>query len=176
MEGNALTSPCELVLGRKPLSDIHQEIQDIYLANDYPWIIGYSGGKDSTATTQLIWKALSELHERELKKRIYVIASDTLVENPSVTRYIESTLEGMNEAAAEQGLPLTARKVEPQIEDTFWVNLIGKGYPAPYNRFRWCTDRLKIRPANRFILDTVSKHGEVIVVLGVRRGESNTRD
>jgi DNA sulfur modification protein DndC len=81
----------------------------------------------------------------------------------------------MNHAAREQGLPFTAHKVTPSVGDSFWVNLIGRGYPAPSQRFRWCTDRLKIQPANRFILDKVAHHGQVVVVLGVRKSESSTR-
>jgi DNA sulfur modification protein DndC len=81
----------------------------------------------------------------------------------------------MNDAAQQQGLPFSSHKVQPVVEDSFWVNLIGKGYPAPSQRFRWCTDRLKIEPANRFILDKVAQYGEVVVVLGVRKSESATR-
>ena len=56
------------------------------------------------------------------------------------------------------------------------MNLIGKGYPAPQTGFRWCTERMKIKPADRFITDKVSKYGEIITVLGIRKGESMTRD
>jgi len=164
------------VFERKSLSDIHKEIRQVYTSNDYPWIIGYSGGKDSTTAAQLVWNTLAEMKPTELTKEVYIIASDTLVENPRIAAFIDDTLHRMNNEARKQGLPIKARKVTPQVEDTFWVNLIGKGYPAPYNRFRWCTDRLKIKPANRFILDTVSNYGEVVVILGVRRGESATRD
>ena len=72
-------------------------------------------------------------------------------------------------------MPFTAQIVLPKLEDTFWVNMIGRGYPAPYRRFRWCTDRLKIQPANRFIEEQVNHYGEVVLVLGVRRAESATR-
>jgi hypothetical protein len=57
----------------------------------------------------------------------------------------------MREAAQAQGLPITPHKLTPEIEDSFWVNLIGKGYPAPRLKFRWCTERLKIKPSNKFI-------------------------
>jgi DNA sulfur modification protein DndC len=72
-------------------------------------------------------------------------------------------------------MPFTAEIVMPRLEDTFWVNMIGRGYPAPYRRFRWCTDRLKIQPANRFIEEKVDHCSEVVLVLGVRRAESATR-
>ena len=164
------------VFNRRSLDDIYGEIQSIYLADARPWIVGYSGGKDSTSALQLIWMALRRLDTDQRRKPVYVIASDTLVETPVIVDYIESTLARMNRAAAEQGLPIEASKVTPTVEEGFWVNLIGRGYPAPSSRFRWCTERLKIRPANRFIRERVGEFGEVVVVLGVRRGESTTRD
>lgn len=63
----------------------------------------------------------------------------------------------------------------PELHDRFWVSLIGKGYPSPTNRFRWCTDRLKINPTSKFILDKVSHFGSVVIVLGSRSSESSTR-
>ena len=163
------------VFEQKTVQDIYQQIQEVYLSNSYPWVVGYSGGKDSTATLQLVWYAVRSLPAEKRTKPIYVISSDTLVENPSIALYLDATLTKINEAAVTQGLPIEARKVSPELEDTFWVKLIGYGYPAPSKRFRWCTERLKIMPANRFILSKVSEFGKVIVVLGSRRSESATR-
>jgi DNA sulfur modification protein DndC len=162
-------------LNRQYLDQISDEIRQVYLNDGRPWIIGYSGGKDSTTALQLIWYALAKLPVEQRAKPVYIISSDTLVETPKIVDYIDSSLEHMNKAAQEQNLPFTAHKVRPVLEDTFWVNLIGRGYPAPSSQFRWCTERLKIDPANRFILDKVTAHGEVVVVLGVRKAESATR-
>jgi len=164
------------IFNTRALAQIHREIQDVYLENARPWVIGYSGGKDSTTALQLVWYALAELPVEERKYPVYVISSDTLVETPVIVSYITGTLERIETHASEQQMPFHTELVRPKTEDTFWVNLIGKGYPAPYSRFRWCTDRLKIQPANRFILDKASEHGEVILVLGSRKGESATRD
>lgn len=153
----------------------YEEIRTVYLADRRPWVIGYSGGKDSTTALQIIWYALADLPASELSKPIYIISSDTLVETPKIVDYIDASLSRMNEAAQRHGLPFSAHKVRPVLEDTFWVNLIGRGYPAPSKRFRWCTERLKIDPANRFILDKVAEYGEVVMVLGVRKTESATR-
>lgn len=106
----------------------------------------------------------------------YTLASDTLVEAPAIAERIESSLRRMNEAAEAAGLPLTAHKVIPAVDESFWVNLIGRGYPAPYARFRWRTERMKIKPTNRFVMEKVTEHGEVVVVLGVRKLESFTRE
>jgi DNA sulfur modification protein DndC len=164
------------VFESRDLEDIHEEIRQSYLRDHRPWVIGYSGGKDSTTALQLIWYALSELDENQLDKMVYVISSDTLVETPKIVNHITSTLELIDEKAEEQGLPITAQKVYPKVDNSFWVNLIGRGYPAPNQNFRWCTDRLKIDPADRFIQETISEHGEAVVILGARKSESATRE
>lgn len=159
----------------KRLEARHEEIRTVYLSDQRPWVVGYSGGKDSTTALQLIWYALAKLSREQLSKPLYIISSDTLVETPKIVDYIDSSLKRMNEAAGRLRLPFSAHKVKPEIHNTFWVNLIGRGYPAPSTQFRWCTERMKIEPANRFILDKVAHHGEVVVVLGVRTSESATR-
>lgn len=160
----------------KPVKAIHEEIQNVYLSDSRPWIIGYSGGKDSTTVVQLIWNAITDLEPNKRNKKIYVISNDTLVETPIIVDHVRSTLDNINDLAKREKMPFEAVLNNPEIKDTFWVSIIGKGYPAPNQRFRWCTDRLKIKPANKFILEKVSKHGEVIVVLGVRKDESATRN
>jgi DNA sulfur modification protein DndC len=160
----------------RSLDEIHEEIRETYLADDRPWVIGYSGGKDSTTTLQLIWYAIRDLPPEERQKPIYVISSDTLVETPKIVNHITSTLSNVNEYSEDEGLPFEAHKVYPDVSDSFFVNLIGRGYPAPNQTFRWCTDRLKIDPADNFIMDKVSEHGEVIVILGARKAESATRE
>ncbi|WP_197918468.1 DNA phosphorothioation system sulfurtransferase DndC [Thiosulfatihalobacter marinus] len=154
---------------------LQEHIRTVYAADDRPWVIGYSGGKDSTCALQLIWSAIRALPEDARRKPIFVLSSDTLVETPVIVNYIDETLAAINAAAADQNMPITAQKVVPEISDSFWVNLIGRGYPAPSKRFRWCTERLKIDPANAFIKNRVAEYGEVVMVLGVRSSESATR-
>lgn len=159
----------------RSLQDIYKEIQEVYLADERPWVIGYSGGKDSTTVLQLLWNAIAEIPPEKRKKTVYVISSDTLVETPVIVDFINQTIHRINETALEKGMPFRAEKLKPPITQSFWVNLIGRGYPAPQQSFRWCTDRLKIQTSNKFIIEKISKHGEVVLVLGVRRSESITR-
>ena len=157
--------------------DIIDEIQDLYLSDSLPWVIGYSGGKDSTASLQLIWNAIASLPEdRRRFKPVHVISTDTLVENPVIAAWVDLSLTQMKLAALSQRLPFNPHRLIPALENRFWVNLIGKGYPAPRNKFRWCTDRLKISASTRFIQDLSEANGEAILVLGQRRGESHARD
>ncbi|MFT3886509.1 MAG: DNA phosphorothioation system sulfurtransferase DndC [Flavobacteriales bacterium] len=153
------------------------EIEDQYLADDdnRPWIVGFSGGKDSTMLLQLVWYAVKRIPPEIRQRPIHVVCNNTLVENPKVLDYVHGVLEQIEKAAAEQAMPIFVKRTTPELEDTFWVKLIGAGYPAPNNIFRWCTERLKINPTTKFILDTISKKGQVIILLGTRSAESARR-
>lgn len=151
------------------------QTQDLYLSDDIPWVIGYSGGKDSTATLQLIWTAIRKLPDDQRKKAVHVISTDTLVENPIVAKWVGHSLKAMEHAADVQGMPVKPHRLVPAVRDRYWVNLIGRGYPAPRPMFRWCTSRLKINPSNKFICDIAEQHGEAILVLGSRKQESGAR-
>ncbi|MEX3623298.1 DNA phosphorothioation system sulfurtransferase DndC [Viridibacillus arvi] len=157
------------------VDDTKKQIIKAYKEDNRPWVVGYSGGKDSTVVVQLVFEALCEIPIEELHKKIYVISSDTLVETPLIINSINQTLRRIQDAALKRGLPIETHKVKPTVQNSFWVNLIGKGYPSPNQTFRWCTDRLKIDPANQFITEKVSDFGEVIMVLGVREDESISR-
>ena len=155
--------------------EIKEHIKELYLSDSIPWIVGYSGGKDSTAVLQLIWETLSELDRKQLHKQVHVLTNDTLVENPIVSLWVHESLKNIDIEAKRQNLPFITHMTIPEVVDSFWVNLIGKGYPAPRPRFRWCTQRLKINPANKYVLDMVNKNGEAIMVLGTRKSESSAR-
>lgn len=152
-----------------------EQTKELYLADSVPWVVGYSGGKDSTAVLQLVWLALKSLPAEQRTKPVHVISTDTLVENPVVAAWVTHSLDQMTEQARAQGLPITPNRLTPAVADTFWVNLIGRGYPAPRPKFRWCTERLKIKPSNAFIRQMVKANGEAILVLGTRKAESSGR-
>jgi len=160
---------------QKTVALLKQEIQDLYRSDNIPWIIGYSGGKDSTATLQLVWLAVRELPESERQKPVHVISTDTLVENPIVAAWVTGSLNVMRKSAESDRLPFVPHRLTPSVADSFWVNLIGKGYPAPRPKFRWCTERMKIRPSNNFIKSVVTENGEAILLLGARKSESIAR-
>jgi DNA sulfur modification protein DndD len=151
------------------------EIQTLYCLDSIPWIVGYSGGKDSTSVLQLIWYAILGLPAEKRTKQIYVITTDTLVENPIVSAWVAQSLNQIEIAAKEQQLPIEPHLLKPKLQDRFWTNLIGKGYPAPRHGFRWCTERLKIWTTNNFIRNVVRVQGEVFVILGNRKAESVRR-
>lgn len=152
-----------------------EQIKKAYKEDQRPWVVGYSGGKDSTVVVQLVFESLLELNKSELTKKVYVISSDTLIETPLIINSINQTLTNIQNAAIQNNLPIETHKVKPEPKNSFWVNLIGRGYPSPNQTFRWCTDRLKIEPANSFIMNKVSTFGEVVMILGVREDESISR-
>jgi DNA sulfur modification protein DndC len=160
---------------RKSVENLLDEIRELYLCDQIPWVVGYSGGKDSTAALQLVWLALVGLEPARLTKPVHVISTDTLVENPIVAAWVNESLKSMQSSARQLNLPIHSHRLTPDVADTFWVSLIGKGYPAPRPKFRWCTERLKIRPANAFIQKMVRENGETILVLGTRKAESQVR-
>jgi DNA sulfur modification protein DndC len=151
------------------------EIQELYCADEVSWIIGVSWGKDSSCVLQLIWNAIAALPVEKRHKTIYVITTDTLVENPIVSAWVRKCTKKLEQAAIEQKMPFESNLLHPITKETFWTCLMGRGYPAPRNGFRWCTDRMKISPVNNFIREQIRIHGETIVVLGTRKAESATR-
>lgn len=140
-----------------------------------PWIIGFSGGKDSTLLAQLVFEMLLELPLSQRTRHVHVLSNDTLVESPVVQSFVDKVLTRMTQAVEPLRLPVTVKKTTPDLDNTFWVNLIGRGYPAPNRIFRWCTDRMKIRPTTEYIRTKAAESGEVILLLGVRRMESSAR-
>ncbi len=162
---------------KKTIDELTDYVAELYSADNIPWIVGYSGGKDSSAILQVMWRALEKLKkEGRPIKPLNVMTTDTLVENPIVSIWVNNSLKLLKQKAVEAGLPVHPNLLTPAIEDTFWVSLIGKGYPAPRRQFRWCTPRLKIRASENFIQKTASQHGEVILVLGTRKAESSNRN
>ena len=167
----------------KRIEYIIDEIIDQYMYADKtfrPWIIGFSGGKDSTVLLNLVWFALRRIKENaiapfQLRRPVYVVCNDTLVENPIIATYVDNVLNQIEYSAREEDLPIFVRKTIPKLEDSFWVNVIGKGYPVPNNAFRWCTDKMKIKPTARFIVEQVDECGEAIILIGTRKAESATR-
>lgn len=163
------------VFDTQSIAEIYEYIRQVYLRYKLPWIIGLSGGKDSTCALQVIWNALSQLPKEQLTRPMYCISGDTGVETPQILDRIDRTLAAINLAAQDRGLPISAHKTQPLLADSFWVCLCGRGYAAPTTQFRWCTERLKIAPNNFFVREKVSEHGRIIMVLGVRSAESKTR-
>ena len=158
------------------INKIKREISRVYYDRKRPFIIGFSGGKDSTMTLQIVLEALFDKNDK-LKYPIHVISTDTLVETPFFISHVNNSIKLINEMAEKKGLKdkIIAHKLTPEYKNSFWVNLIGKGYPAPSQTFRWCTDRMKIKPVNAFVNQRVNDDQDVTIVIGARKDESISR-
>lgn len=155
---------------------IRAELLDEYRqSHDAPWIIGFSGGKDSTLLAQFVFEMLLDLPPRQRRRRVHLVANDTLVESPIIANHLDRVLERIGQSVAPLRIPVTVARTVPSQDQTFWVNLIGRGYPSPSRMFRWCTDRMKIAPTARYVREQVDGSGRVIMLLGVRAAESAQR-
>ena len=154
---------------------VTSELVQQYKKDDRPWVIGFSGGKDSSCVLQLVYNMLKSLPVEERTKQVHVLSSDTMVEAPVVGMRQRRICKMIQGAAERDGLPLSVEMLRPDMSDTFWVNMIGRGYPAPNRWFRWCTDRLKIKPMNKYICQSIALNGEVMILLGARKSESASR-
>ncbi len=151
--------------------EIIEEMALVYQHDNRPWMIGYSGGKDSTMLCCLVLEMLQQLPEKKRTKKVYVISSDTLVENPIVKDYMHGMSKMINDNCGY--LNVESDIIYPDSKETFWSKVIGLGYLTPEAPgFRWCTERLKIKPMNKYVLEKIEKDGEIVILLGVRKDES----
>jgi DNA sulfur modification protein DndC len=160
-------------------STSYQEIRDslrqLYLDDTRPWLIGFSGGKDSTMMASLVLDAVLAVPPEKRKKEIAVLCTDTRVEIPAIVEMVEVTLARMQKFSREENLNIEVQLLRPPPEQSFWVNIIGRGYPPPNRTFRWCTQRMKIDPVTNFVNQRMGHWGEAVIHLGARRSESSTR-
>ncbi|HTV49200.1 MAG TPA: DNA phosphorothioation system sulfurtransferase DndC [Phycisphaerae bacterium] len=161
------------------MSTAFQDIRDamlrLYVEDERPWLVGFSGGKDSTMVASLVFDTVLSLPVDQRKKPIAILCTDTRVEIPAVSEGIEGNLERMRRCSRQNNLNIETQLLKPPPEQSFWVNIIGRGYPPPNRTFRWCTQRMKIDPVTTFVNQRIGHWGEAILHLGARRAESATR-
>jgi DNA sulfur modification protein DndC len=155
--------------------EIERSLREFYQADPRPWLVGFSGGKDSTLVATLIFDAVQSIPVEQRKKEVAIVCTDTRVEIPAIVEMIETTLAKMRKCSIEQSLNIEVNLLRPPAEQSFWVNIIGRGYPPPNRTFRWCTQRMKIDPVTRFVEQRMGRWGEAVLHLGARRAESATR-
>lgn len=156
--------------------EIIEEMTYVYKHDNRPWLIGYSGGKDSSLLVSLVVETVMRLPAKERTKKVFIVSSDTGVENPIVKRYMHNSSNKINEFSKSINANIQAEIIYPDVTQSFWSLVIGLGYPTPEPPgFRWCTERLKILPMNRYTNALIERFGEVVLLLGVRKAESLSR-
>ena len=130
--------------------EIKNSLVDLYTSDQRPWLAGFSGGKDSTMLASLVFDAVLSLPPEQRKRPISVLCTDTRVEIPAIVEMVEGTLDKIRKFSEQNALSVDVNLLKPPFEQSFWVNIIGRGYPPPNRTFRWCTQRMKIDPVNVF--------------------------
>ena len=167
--GDLSQTPAKIAAIRADLSEQYNK------QHSRPWIIAYSGGKDSTLLLQLVFETVLAVPPEKRKRTVHIIANDTKVESPLVINHLNESIAEIRRAIGKHNLPMSATITRPYTDDTFWVNVIGRGYIPPTRNFRWCTDRLKIRPTTEFITRLTRTHKHTILLVGTRKAESANR-
>lgn len=135
------------------------------------WAIAYSGGKDSTTlvtlVVHLIWTG-----RIKPPKRLTICYADTRMELPPLAATAELLLARL----ASEGFE-TRVAVAP-MDKRFFVYMLGRGIPPPNNgTFRWCTRQIKVDPmADELARLAGESGGKILMLTGVRQGESAARD
>lgn len=167
--GDLSNAPAKLAGIRTVLQEEYQK------KHQYPWIVAYSGGKDSTLLLQLVFEVMLALPVKERKRQVHIVSNNTLVESPLVINHLQKSMTLIRKTIAKTALPMSATITKPCVDQTFWVNVIGRGYIPPTRSFRWCTDRMKILPTSKFIERITAKHNQSTLLVGTRKSESRSR-
>ena len=96
-------------------NETKEEIKSRYMGSDTrPWIVAYSGGKDSTLLTQLVFEAIKEVPPSKRNRKVYVLSSNTTVD-PHVIELVRKSIDQMNASSASLNLPIETHLVEPDL-------------------------------------------------------------
>lgn len=149
--------------------DIPLLIEDIASRLTEVNLVSFSGGKDSTTVLQLVMAAIAGTG-----KKLYIVTADTMMEIPYFQNYVDGVRRRLQKYIKDNCLDAEVVTVKPKAKDSFWVSVLGKGYPAAHMGFRWCTGKLKIDPITQFTRQ-VTAGKTYTVFVGVRSAESKLR-
>jgi DNA sulfur modification protein DndC len=77
----------------------------------------------------LVFDVILSIPVEQRKKAVSVVCTDTRVEIPAIVEMVEGTLDRMRKCSQQHNLNVDANLLKPTIEESFWVNIIGRGYP-----------------------------------------------
>lgn len=142
---------------------------DAYGRENPHWMIAYSGGKDSTSLLVAV-DHLITTGRVQRPQSITLIYADTRMELPP----LHNSAMGLLEHFENKGY--NVRIALPAMDERFYVYMLGRGVPPPKNRFRWCTNWIKLKPMQRVHDELEATHGKMLLLTGMRIGESAMRD
>jgi len=114
-------------MGVSAYRQIIQSLQRLYTEDDRPWLVGFSGGKDSTMVASLIVETVAGIPDVQRTKPVAILCTDTRVEIPAISETIESTLDRIRRFSEQNNLNIEVNLLKPPPEQSFWVNIIGRG-------------------------------------------------
>src|SRR6266705_3035745 len=100
--------------------EIKDALRQLYVTDSRPWLLGFSGGKDSTMLASLVFDAVLSIPVEQRKKPVSVLCTDTRVEIPAIADMIEGTLDRMRKCSHQHNLNIDANLLKPIIEESFW--------------------------------------------------------
>lgn len=154
------------------------------------WAIAFSGGKDSSATATLVMYLIRS-GQIQAPESLTILYADTRMELPPLY------FSAMQLLSTFRTMGVKTQIVLPDLDDRFFVYMFGRGVPPPSNTFRWCTAQLKIEPMlnalahigvengyGQMVVDPSNGKlhyvgngsGKLLMITGVRIGESAVRD
>lgn len=152
---------------------IKAEIRDKAVA-----VIGSSWGKDSSVVVGLTLEAARQLKAEGISKRVVILTSDTLVENPSVIKLAHRMSAKALAFGAKHELDVTQKWVQPEGMDHYLVTMIGgRSVASVAGTKATCTSDLKIKPMDRVRRELAKEFGaeNIITLIGTRFDESVAR-
>jgi 3'-phosphoadenosine 5'-phosphosulfate sulfotransferase (PAPS reductase)/FAD synthetase len=93
--------------------EIKNSLRNLYLDDPRPWLVGFSGGKDSTMVASLVFDAVLSVPPDQRKKPVAILCTDTRVEIPAVAEGVESALERMRRCSHQHNLNIQAQLLKP---------------------------------------------------------------
>lgn len=142
------------------------------------WVLMWSGGKDSTTMVTIIIQLIAT-GQIKPPKHLKIFISDTRME------LIPLWMNAVEIISQLRDRQFDVEIVMGDIDNRFWVYMLGYGVPPPSNTFRWCTPKLKIDPSTqrleRYMAELngttdQTKWKKALLMTGVRIGESAARD
>lgn len=109
--------------------DIKNSLRQLYLEDNRPWLVGFSGGKDSTMLASLVFDAALSVPPAERTKPISVVWTDTRVEISAIVEMADGTLRQMQRCSQQMGFNIDVTLLKPRAEASSYVNIIGRGCP-----------------------------------------------
>jgi 3'-phosphoadenosine 5'-phosphosulfate sulfotransferase (PAPS reductase)/FAD synthetase len=123
-------------MGASTYTATKSALRSLYFDDPRPWVVGFSGGNDSAMVASLIVEVVAGVPKDKRKKQVVILCTDTRVEIPAIVEMVEGTLARIQRFSQQNDLNIEVNLLKPPPEESFWVNIIGRGYPPPNRSFR----------------------------------------